>query len=79
MLTAERDPFIIPVVGTSVGVLDDQMVPIMVDGHHASSWGQRVATLMGQGTVLAFVAIKQAAASTPIALIGVMSVGLGGV
>jgi hypothetical protein len=47
MLAAERDPFIIPIVGTSFGEVDDRMIPIMVDGHDASSGGQRVAMLMG--------------------------------
>jgi hypothetical protein len=47
MLAAEGNPFVIPVVKTGFGEIDDRVVPIVMYGHDTSSRGQRVATLMG--------------------------------
>jgi hypothetical protein len=47
MLAAEWNPFVIPVVGTGFGEINDRVVPIVMYRHNASSRGQRVATLMG--------------------------------
>jgi hypothetical protein len=47
MLATEGNSFVVPVVGTGFGEVDDRMIPIVMHGHNASSRGQRVATLMG--------------------------------
>jgi hypothetical protein len=77
MLTTEDGPFVVPFVETGVRAVDKRVVPIVVGGYHTSPQGEGVAALVGQGTVLAFVPVQQAAASTPITLVGVSSFRLG--
>jgi hypothetical protein len=57
MLTTEGGPFVVPFVGAGFGRVDKQEIPIVVGGYHASSRGKGIATLVGQGTILAFVPI----------------------
>jgi hypothetical protein len=76
MLAAEWDPFVIPIVGTGFGEVDDRVIPIVMYRHDASSGGQRDTTLMGQCTVLAFVSVQHTTAPTPVAVVGIASLEL---
>jgi hypothetical protein len=57
MLATDNGPFVVPLVRAGFGVFDEGVVPIMVVRYDTSSQGERVTTLVGQGTILTLVPI----------------------
>jgi hypothetical protein len=57
MLTADDGPLVVPFVRAGFGAFDKRVIPIVMVRYDTSSWGEGVATLMGQGTVFTFVPI----------------------
>jgi hypothetical protein len=57
MLATEDGPFVVTFVGAGFRAVDKRVIPIVVGGYHTSSRGKGIATLVGQGTVLAFMPI----------------------
>jgi hypothetical protein len=58
MLAAEGNPFVVAFVGTSFWGIDKRVVPVVVDGDHASPWGQEITSLMGEGAVLTLMPVQ---------------------
>jgi hypothetical protein len=57
MLVADNVPFVVPLIGTGIGSVDKQVIPVVVIGDDTSSGGEVVTTLVGEGTIPASVPI----------------------
>jgi hypothetical protein len=57
MLAREEDALMIPVIETCLGVVKVGVIPSMVVGNGTSTWFVTATSLVGEGTISAFVPV----------------------